>query len=126
MKAEGQITEGRGEILTPLEFEEFKVSLIKPLNLGISAKEAYTKFSEKRSSNFTSKFGSRETFKNDLEWAVIDDYEELKNIKNLYPDSVMSGSGSTYFSVNMEFSPAQNYWIANNLKAVADGICVAK
>lgn len=121
-----QITEGRGEILTPLEFEEFKVSLIKPLNLGISAKEAYTKFSEKRSSNFTSKFGSRETFKNDLEWAVIDDYEELKNIKNLYPDSVMSGSGSTYFSVNMEFSPAQNYWIANNLKAVADGICVAK
>ena len=38
----------------------------------------------------------------------------------------MSGSGSTYFSVNMEFTPAQNYWIANNLKAVAEGICVAK
>ena len=35
-----QITTGRGEILTPLEFEEFQLSLIKPLNLGISAKEA--------------------------------------------------------------------------------------
>ena len=42
-----QKTSGRGEILEPLEFEEFEVSLIKPENLGISAKEAYTKFSEK-------------------------------------------------------------------------------
>ena len=42
-----QKTSGRGEILEPLDFEEFEVSLIKPINLGISAKEAYTKFSEK-------------------------------------------------------------------------------
>lgn len=121
-----QLTIGRGEILEPLNFEKFNVSLIKPLNLGISAKEAYTKFSYKKNNNFTSLYGSYENFKNYLEWAVIDDYEELKNIKNLYTDSVMSGSGSTYFSVNSEFSPAENYWIANNLKAVATGICVAK
>ena len=38
-----QMTSGRGEILEPMEFEEFNVSLIKPKNLGISAKEAYTK-----------------------------------------------------------------------------------
>ena len=54
------------------------------------------------------------------------DKRKLKNIKNLYPASVMSGSGSTYFSVNMEFSPAENYWVANNLKTTANGICIAK
>jgi len=42
-----QKTSGRGEILEQLPFEDFEVSLIKPINLGISAKEAYTKFSEK-------------------------------------------------------------------------------
>ncbi len=121
-----QMTSGRGEILKPLEFAEFNVSLIKPLNLGISAKEAYTKFSDKKNNSFISQYGSYEDFKNYLEWAVIDDYKELKNIKNLYPASVMSGSGSTYFSVNMEFSPAENYWVANNLKTTANGICIAK
>lgn len=40
-----QLTTGRGEILEKLEFQEFNLSLIKPKNLGISAKEAYTKFS---------------------------------------------------------------------------------
>ena len=118
------MTSGRGEILKPLEFEEFSLSLIKPKNLGISAKEAYTKFSEKMKNNFQSQFGARDDFANDLEWAVIDDYEELKTIKKLYPKSVMSGSGSSYFSVNTEFAPTENYWTANNLKATAQGICV--
>ena len=119
-----QMTTGRGEILKPLEFKDFNVSLIKPENLGISAKEAYTKFSDKLNKGFKSDFGSRNDFQNDLEWALIDDYEELKTIKKLYPESVMSGSGSSYFSVNMEFAPLENYWIANNLKAAAKGICV--
>ena len=35
------LAKGRGEIIEPLEFEEFNLSLIKPINLGISAKEAY-------------------------------------------------------------------------------------
>ena len=37
----------------------------------------------------------------------------------------MSGSGSTYFSVNTEFSPADDYWTANNLVATEQGICAA-
>ena len=48
-----QKTSGRGEVLEPLDFEEFEVSLIKPENLGISAREAYTKFSEKMEANLT-------------------------------------------------------------------------
>ncbi len=69
-----QMTKGRGEILEQLPFENFDVSLIKPNDLGISAKEAYTKFSVKLHSstpNFSSQ--GRETYFNDLEWAVIDD-----------------------------------------------------
>lgn len=119
-----QMTSGRGEILKPLEFEEFSVSLIKPVNLGISAKEAYTKFSDKLKSGFKSEFRNRNDFQNDLEWALIDDYEELKTIKKLYPESVMSGSGSSYFSVNEEFTPMEHYWTANNLQATAQGICI--
>lgn len=108
-----QMTKGRGEILEPMEFEEFNVSLIKPESLGISAKEAYTKFSQKQGYS---------VFENDLEWAVIDDYAELQNIKEKYPKSMMSGSGSTYFIINDKFATQKGYWICNNLKAVSDGI----
>ena len=116
-----QMTKGRGEILEKMPFENMKISLIKPKCLGISAKEAYTKFSQKKSSNFKSEYGSRYDFKNDLEWALIDDYEELQKIKNLYPDSIMSGSGSTYFMVNETFKPIEDYWIKNDLQAIEKG-----
>lgn len=112
-----QMTSGRGEILKPLEFEDFSVSLIKPENLGISAKEAYTKFSDK-----DKLAPGRQKFENDLEWAVIDDYTELQSIKKFYPSSMMSGSGSTYFIINDEFKMQKGYWIANNLKAISYGI----
>lgn len=113
-----KMTEGRGEILTPLPFEEFEVSLIKPLDLGISAKEAYMKFSAKKDA---AKQG-RENFKNDLEWAVIDDYEELQKIKSKYPASIMSGSGSAYFRIGGEFEPDEGYFVKNKLKSVPDGV----
>ena len=120
LKGGRQLTTGRGEILEELPFEEFEVSLIKPLNLGISAKEAYTKFSKKLSEGKS----GRENFKNDLEWAVIDDYKELQKIKNLYPDSMMSGSGSSYFLINGEFGAMEGYVVKNGLKAVPDGVKV--
>lgn len=113
LKGGRQMTSGRGEILEPLEFEEFNVSLIKPKSLGISAKEAYTKFSAKK---------GKSDFANDLEWAVIDDYPELQTIKSLYPQSMMSGSGSTYFIINDEFKPLEGYEIFNNLKAISNGV----
>ena len=118
-----QMTSGRGEILEKLPFEELNISLIKPKNLGISAKEAYTKFSTKKSENFKSEFGERDEFANDLEWAVIDDYEELKEIKKAYPQSIMSGSGSTYFGIGFDFAQKDGFWVANGLKATETGIC---
>lgn len=110
-----QLTTGRGEILEPQEYKEFTLSLIKPENLGISAKEAYTKFAQKEKTD-------REKFVNDLEWAVIDDYEELQTIKSLYPDSIMSGSGSTYYIIGQEFKPLKGFWIQNGLTSIPYGI----
>ena len=113
-----QKTSGRGEILEPMNFEEFDISLIKPLNLGISAKEAYTKFGEKMESSSS----SRNKFVNDLEWAVIDDYEQLQHIKTKYPKSVMSGSGSTYFGLGFDFENEKGYWVKNGLKSIPYGV----
>lgn len=115
------MTRGRGEIIEPMNFQKFRLSLIKPINLGISAKEAYTKFSklfyeEKININ------NRDSYLNDLEWAVINDYEQLKKIKTAYPKAVMSGSGSSYFLINGEFKPMEGYWICNNLEAIDYGV----
>ena len=110
-------TSGRGEILEPCDFKPSKVNLIKPRDLGISAKEAYTKFSSKIRLNST----DRDKYKNDLEWAVIDDYKELQFIKEKYPTSMMTGSGSTYFSLDKEFEQSEGYWINNGLSFVNNG-----
>lgn len=130
-----QLTTGRGEVLEKLPFIEFDVSLIKPENLGISAKEAYTKFSSlenKPNLNMTEKLvnelnsGSGDIEKyitNDLEAAVIDDYEELQEIKTSYPGSIMSGSGSTFFIVNSNFKPIdESFWVKTGLKSVPEGV----
>lgn len=111
-------TTSRGEILEDAEFVERNVSLIKPETLGISAKEAYTKFAAKE------KTAERDKFINDLEWAVIEDYEELQRIKIQYPQAVMTGSGSTYFAFDTEFSPQEGYWIKNNLKTIQTGCTI--
>ena len=124
------LAQGRGEITTPLEFEEFNVSLIKPIGLGISAKEAYTKFSQKNNTPPTALRATsplqgadrRKDFVNDLEWAIIDDYPQLQYIKQKYPKSVMTGSGSTYFMIDGEFEQEERYWVKNGLKAINFGV----
>lgn len=109
-------SQGRGEIIEQMPFRKFNLSLIKPLNLGISAKEAYTKFSSKE------KDEKRKNYLNDLEWAIIDDYKELSLIKNKYPDSMMTGSGSTYFIINGSFEDLDGYWVCNDLVSINEGV----
>ena len=124
------LAQGRGEITTPLGFKEFNVSLIKPIGLGISAKEAYTKFSQKNNTPPTALRATsplqgadrRKDFVNDLEWAIIDDYPQLQYIKQKYPKSVMTGSGSTYFMIDGEFEQEERYWVKNGLKAINFGV----
>lgn len=132
-----QLATSRGEILEKLPFKEFNVSLIKPKNIGISAKEAYTKFAQiKNKPNLNKTKDMVEALKqnnagiekllyNDLELAVISDYSELQEIKNKYPQSIMSGSGSTFFGVNVDFKHFDDrYWVRNGLKSIATGVQV--
>lgn len=134
-----QLTTGRGEILTKLPFQEFELSLIKPKNIGISAKEAYTKFSQlktKPNLNMSEKLiktlnlndpNIEEFLHNDLETAVIEDYKELQEIKTTYPESIMSGSGSTFFVIRNKIDKiSDNFWIKNGLKSIPYGIFETK
>ena len=113
-----QMTTGRGEILTPQKYKVQNISLIKPLNLGISAKEAYTKFSKR----YLEGDINRDEFANDLEWAILNDYPELQHIKYKYPNSIMSGSGATYFVIDDNFKTEHGYWVCNNLKTTSVGV----
>ena len=91
------------------------------MSLGISAKEAYTKFSEKIQ-NLSDSTRERNLYLNDLEWAIIDDYKELQEIKKQYPNAVMSGSGSTYFGIDMNFIAQEGYWVKNGLITISYGV----
>ena len=125
----------RGEITEKLPDTKYEVTLIKPKNLGISAKEAYTKYSAKNikpQKNMTEKMVEalkqnkdiKEFLYNDLEYAVFDDYIELQKIKKEYPDAVMSGSGSTYFVLKQLETDnlSENYMFIKNLAFTENGV----
>ena len=61
---------------------------------------------------------------NDLEYAIFNDYSELQKIKRNYPNSIMSGSGSTYFVLeNIKKSALdENYLVIDNLHFVTSGV----
>ena len=108
-----QLCEGRGEILTKEEFVEFPITLIKPKNLKISAGQAYKAFDNlKEKSNML----------NDLEFALLDEFEELKYLHSL--GFQMSGSGPTYFAQKEKLDEIlnENYLIIENLKTINYGI----
>lgn len=125
----------RGEITEPLPVINKEVTLIKPKNLGISAKEAYTKYSlksEKPQNNMTEKMAEairsgaeiEPYLYNDLEYAVFEYYPELQKIKKAYPNAIMSGSGSTYFVLENISDTAldKDYLFINNLEFINDGV----
>lgn len=126
---------GRGEKVTKLNTVKTQLTLIKPKNLGISAKEAYTKYSQKQhKQKYHNTEKMLECIKNneinekylynDLEYAIFDDYTELQIIKKALPSSIMSGSGSTYFILKNHINEIfdKNYQIIENLKFVNNGV----
>ena len=48
--------------------------------------------------------------------------KELQEIKKLYPNAMMSGSGSTYFLINDNFKETDGFWVKNDLKSIPDGV----
>jgi len=116
-----KLCKGRGEILEPLEFEPLPITLIKPKNLKISAKEAYQRFDE---------MPFKSDLPNDLEAALLPFYEEIKYLHNL--GFQMSGSGPAFFAKTSKISPSlkegldKNYLIIENLKTIEYGVIEAK
>ena len=90
------LAKGRGEITEPLKFEELDVNLIKPKDLGISAKEAYTKFAELKNNNEAIK--TRDNFKNDLEVKVVNLDNSIETLSNyIIKDNEEVITDSNYF-----------------------------
>lgn len=127
----------RGEIIKKLPDINSSVTLIKPKNLGISAGEAYKKYSlkeQKPQNNMTEKMliaildgeDIKPYLYNDLEYAVFEDYEELQKIKQIYPDSIMSGSGSTYFLLEKSLKTPldESFEVHENLEFISTGVTV--
>jgi len=112
---------GRGENVIPLPFEEFPLTIIKPKNLTITAKEAYAKFDElNKSGRGTS------NLPNDLEFALIQYYRELKSLHEL--GFQMSGSGPSFFIMQDKLPEGliktpKNYDIFEGLTSVPCGVC---
>ena len=107
---------GRGENMVEMPFYNFKLSLVKPKNLKISAKEAYEEFD---------KLNIESKMRNDLEFALLKSgkYEELKYLSSL--DLQMSGSGPTYFlrDKNIDFEiDKEKYLVINDLNSVNYGV----
>lgn len=126
----------RGEITRQLPFVEADVSIIKPKNIGISAKEAYTKFAlleDKTNPDNTMKLVKllnenkidENLIYNSFEKALFPDYEKLREIKNKVKNSLLSGSGPSFFvlasKLNAQFDEKE-YDIFENLKTISTGV----
>ena len=126
----------RGEVIEKIPFYEQSVSLIKPQNLGISAKEAYINFSkleDKSNPDNTNKMKElllkgefdKTLIYNSLEKALFPSYEELRILKDRVKNSLMSGSGSTFFVLNDKLETdlnKENYDVFENLKTTNTGV----
>jgi 4-diphosphocytidyl-2-C-methyl-D-erythritol kinase len=112
-----QLCEGRGEILTPQEFIEFPITLVKPKKLQISAREAYLAFDNLK---------EKSSLPNDLEFALLEKYQELRFLHS--KSLQMSGSGPTFFALKekLDFELDSNYQIIENLKAINYGVLEVK
>ena len=126
----------RGEIIEPLPCIIKNVLLIKPKNLAISAKEAYTRFSyseDKSNPDNTSKLKKlllegkcdETLFYNSLEKVLLPYYKELRDVKKSVEGSVMSGSGSAFFTTDSKLKitlDRKNYDIFENLTTIKTGV----
>ncbi len=126
----------RGEITRNLPYFKQSISLIKPKNLGISAKEAYQRFSQLQDKSFpdnTNKLKQlltegkfdKSLLYNSLEKGLFPHYKELTEIKNNVKNSIMSGSGSTFFVLDGKIDTVldrTNYDIFENLTTTGNGV----
>ena len=58
---------------------------------------------------------------NDLETAVFNHFKDLQKIKFANKNSIMSGSGSTYFVLEKTINPVEDFWVKTDLKTIPTG-----
>ena len=121
----------RGEVIQKLKPLKSKLTLIKPKNLGISAREAYTKYSNKTikpRNNMAEKMLDAIDKNDDFSKYLYNDLE-LQKIKQCIPNAVMSGSGSTYFVLGDEVNtdiPGDDYQIIKGLEFIETGVAISQ
>lgn len=105
---------GKGDDITPLEFVEFPLSIVKPKGLKISTKDAYFAFDNLK---------EKSAMPNDLEFAMLPFYGELRFLHD--SGFQMSGSGPSFF-IKKEKADAlinkADYEIFENLTSIPFGV----
>lgn len=125
----------RGEKVEKLPSFESSISIIKPLNFGISAKQGYELFDSLKiksacsTENFLNEIDSVKDLNrylhNDLEIAPLKLYSVLQEIKSTYPESIMTGSGSAYFVLAEalpKILPSDKFLTIQGLNFVGQGV----
>lgn len=130
------ICSSRGEKIRPIPFVEAPVSLIKPLDLNISAKEAYKEYdllerTEYR--NYTEELVhlivrggfDLNLIHNDLELPLCKKYHYVNNMKKYIKNSFMTGSGPVFYVLKKKFDMViepLDFWYAENLHTIGKGV----
>ena len=133
--------ESRGEKVTRINsVYKSGVSVIKPLNFGITARDGYLMFdtlnlpSKEPAKVFelkkalTAGVDITDLIYNDLEIVPLKKFDILKTIKKAYPSAMMTGSGSAFFildaapQINL---PENRYQIFTGLEFTGTGVCEA-
>lgn len=134
MKGGTALCTSRGEIIEPIGFVEQDISLIKPKNFGVSTKDAYSLFAsqtDKTVPNNTEKlcelmnkgqFDEKLLF-NSFEKVLFKNYPELSEVKELLPESLMTGSGAAFFVLRekIEDMDLNKYIVIEGLKTIPSG-----
>ncbi|MEI8388423.1 MAG: 4-(cytidine 5'-diphospho)-2-C-methyl-D-erythritol kinase [bacterium] len=138
-----QVATSRGELLSKISTPDLNIAIIKPKNLFISAKEAYTKYAalpqkpgikglEKMKSAICENNSNKIALllKNHIEEAILPDYAEIKEIKDYLTqkgckNSLMSGSGPSVFGIyegEIDLSDAKAGWKCFKTKSINFGL----
>jgi 4-diphosphocytidyl-2-C-methyl-D-erythritol kinase len=135
LKGGAAVCTSRGEIVTPINFVEQSVSIIKPKNFGVSTAKAYSAFAaseDKSIPNNTEKLAElmnngqfdKSLLYNSFEKVLFEEYKELKEVKSNIPDSLMTGSGAAFFVLREKFYSiydSEKYLVIEGLKSIPTG-----
>lgn len=134
------ICTSRGEKIRAIPFLELPVSVVKPRQLKISAKEAfqeYDLYEKQECSNYTDKLVplilrgnfDEELMHNDLEQPLCKKYNHINNMRKNLPRAIMSGSGAIFYQFTKEFEvlfDKDEFIVFENLRTIGDGVKTVK